>query len=1193
MRKKTGLRIYILGILCILLNCMGKEIADCFCLPVWMDSLGTVLMAYVMGPVCGTIVGITGNVLYAMFYETNILYCLTSVVIGMTVGICAKKGFMDSIFGVLSTAFLVTVLSVTISVPVNYILNQGAIGNVWGDSVSKFLQEFGVHPILSNIVGQFYMDFLDKVITILLLYALICIVRRIRKRQIGHINEKIVGVLLVLLCISGMLAFPVSAAAKEKATRQTGEMPDYSAYIQTIYDGENGIPGGMANDIVQTRDGILWIGTYNGLYRYSGNTFQWMNEMETVKTVNCLYIDEAGRMWIGTNDNGLSICTNQEIVNVVNYENGLPSDSVRCITENSEGYYYVGTTDCLAVLKLSNGLQVWDTLPEVMFAKSVCADNNGNVATVTDEGKLYILRGTEIVEEIGSDKEGEIYTCCIFDEKGNLYIGTSEGGIDVYQITEGGLRKRSSITCDGMERINSLRVSDQGAIFVCGDNGIGYLDGKNNYFGISTVFSQSVEHMIQDYQGNLWFTSSRRGLLCMCPSVFTEVYGEKGLSEDVVNTIVKWKGCLYFGTDSGLDVARETNVTKQTEKLMEELDGVRIRCLFADSNDSLWICTSGMGIWEVSKAGSIRKYDSSTGTLGDKFRTVIETKDGTIVAAGDYGLTYIRNGTVCGAVGTADGLTNPKVLSLYEREDGSILAGTDGNGIFVLRDGVIETSYKKQQGLSSEVILRMVENPEDGGLFIVTVNGLCYQEEDGSIRVLDNFPYYNNYDLVEGRDGKLFVLGSSGIYVVDKADLLKGEKLSYELLDVKKGLRIALTPNSWNYIDEEDTLYLSGNTGVACMNLNGYHIAARSYRMLLQSIQVDGKTYYVEKGETITIPRDAKKIEISPEVVNYSVNDINVSVYLEGYDKEPKVMAVSELNSLVYSGLPSGEYTFHIAILENNSNYVMAENTYPIIKEKEMYDNRWFRIYMIVVAAIFISYITWLLFRTQIQKTIQLQKMEIEQAKNQIRMGNETILTIAKAVDAKDENTSQHSSRVSEYSVMIAKRLGFDGEECERLRQTALLHDIGKIGVPDSVLNKPGKLTDEEYEIMKKHVLMGAEILKNFTLIDRVEEGALYHHERYDGKGYIHGLKGEEIPLYARIIGIADAFDAMTANRVYRKKLDFEYVLEELKKGRGTQFDPKLVDIMLQLVEDGEIDVTQLYQTDGDRKETENNESRG
>ena len=184
----------------------------------------------------------------------------------------------------------------------------------------------------------------------------------------------------------------------------------------------------------------------------------------------------------------------------------------------------------------------------------------------------------------------------------------------------------------------------------------------------------------------------------------------------------------------------------------------------------------------------------------------------------------------------------------------------------------------------------------------------------------------------------------------------------------------------------------------------------------------------------------------------------------------------------------------------------------------------------------------------------------------------------SRTVDAKDVNTSQHSARVAEYSVLIAEELGYDEKSKEQLRKAALLHDIGKIGIPDRILNKPERLTDEEYAIMKSHVVKGAEILKSFTLIEHVEEGALYHHERYDGKGYVHGLKGEEIPLNARIIGIADTFDAMTANRVYRKQLDMDYVLNELEKGRGTQFDPELVDIMLRLIADGKIDIQSLYE---------------
>lgn len=146
------------------------------------------------------------------------------------------------------------------------------------------------------------------------------------------------------------------------------------------------------------------------------------------------------------------------------------------------------------------------------------------------------------------------------------------------------------------------------------------------------------------------------------------------------------------------------------------------------------------------------------------------------------------------------------------------------------------------------------------------------------------------------------------------------------------------------------------------------------------------------------------------------------------------------------------------------------------------------------------------------------------------------------------------------------------------IRQIGLLHDIGKIGVPDSILSKPKKLTEEEYNIMKTHVDIGGEILKDFTHIKNVADGAKYHHERYDGKGYNTGLKGEEIPLTARIIGLADAFDAMTSNRVYRKAISMDHVIDELKKGKGTQFDPSLVDILLGLIGSGRIDVSGINQ---------------
>ena len=482
------------------------------------------------------------------------------------------------------------------------------------------------------------------------------------------------------------------------------------------------------------------------------------------------------------------------------------------------------------------------------------------------------------------------------------------------------------------------------------------------------------------------------------------------------------------------------------------------------------------------------------------------------------------------------------------------------------------------------MILRMEKSSDGEGLFIVTGNSICYMDQNEEIRILDNFPYYNNYDVIHGNDGNLFVLSSAGIYVVDQNALISGANLEYKLLDAKSGLEKALTPNSWNYTDENGNLYLSTDSGVLCINLDNYEIAVRSYRMQIRMVKIDDEKLTVEREQEVYIERGAEKLEILPEIINYSVNTPYISIYLEGYDSEPRIVPQNELTSIVYAGLPVGTYTFRLAVLDSKARNTVVENSYTIIKEKEIYDNYWFAVYMVVVFAMAVAYLTWLFFRTQIQRTLNMHKKELELARNQIEMGNETVLTIARTVDAKDENTSQHSARVAQYSLMIARELGFDEQSCEELKRAALLHDIGKIGIPDSILNKPARLTDEEYKIMKSHVVKGGEILKNFTLIKNVEQGALYHHERYDGSGYVHGLKGEEIPLNARIIGIADAFDAMTANRVYRKKLDLDYVIGELKRGRGTQFDPKLTDIMLELIAKKQINVDEIY---ADSKKTE------
>lgn len=218
------------------------------------------------------------------------------------------------------------------------------------------------------------------------------------------------------------------------------------------------------------------------------------------------------------------------------------------------------------------------------------------------------------------------------------------------------------------------------------------------------------------------------------------------------------------------------------------------------------------------------------------------------------------------------------------------------------------------------------------------------------------------------------------------------------------------------------------------------------------------------------------------------------------------------------------------------------------------------------------TYIASSIYNKIVQQNNAYIKSIDDKQKQLERVTLQTISTIANIIDAKDEYTKGHSYRVAEYSSLLAKELGYDDEKVANVKYIGLLHDIGKIGIPDSILNKPGKLNDSEYAIMRKHAEIGGNILSGNNMINGMDEGAKYHHERYDGRGYPQGLKGEDIPEMARIIGIADAYDAMTSNRVYRKSLSNETVISELKRCSGTQFDPKFAGIFVKMVEEGKLD---------------------
>ena len=414
MKKYKDYQIVLLALLSLLLNFGGKIVADRFRLPMWLDSFGTFLMAYVVGPFCAAIVGAAANILYGFLDPVSFAYSITSIAIALLVGYLAKYGWMRNLFKTMSLSVMLTGVSVVISCILNVIFYNGMTNNYWGDGIIAMLQHWNQPRWLQIIAGEFYVDFVDKVITLGALYFGIKIYRKIKiylpdflvlqeekkpeeldaSSSPGGVTSGSVKSILALLFVASIFALkPANAYATSKK---------FSSYIKTVYNNTNGLPGGESNDIASTGDGILWIGTYAGLYRHNGKEFRLMNEYDSIKTVRCLYADEYGKLLVGTNDNGFSIIENEEIICVCTEKDGLPADSIRCVTSAGDGVYYIGTTAELAVVEPYRTADGWKTgiravIPEVYSAQRLTSNGKGLVAAVASNGEVYLCQNEKLV----------------------------------------------------------------------------------------------------------------------------------------------------------------------------------------------------------------------------------------------------------------------------------------------------------------------------------------------------------------------------------------------------------------------------------------------------------------------------------------------------------------------------------------------------------------------------------------------------------------------------------------------------------------------------------------------------------------------------------------------------------------------------------------------------------------------------
>ena len=796
----------------------------------------------------------------------------------------------------------------------------------------------------------------------------------------------------------------------------------------------------------------------------------------------------------------------------------------------------------------------------------------------------------------------------IYAAESTLYMAEDSGVIHRYDI------KTAAALGDLIvpDQVNKMLYSEaERILFVaCEKNGIYCIDLSSGS-PVTTLAgdldnkSQLVDLMI-DYEGNLWVAShyiGASGVSIITRNALSELLYDDPIWQALnappafdrnVYAVERCGDILYIvSADRIYRYDLTTNKILPDNALMNAIDeyaAVKDREGKARGDDSFTFTYApkdvevfrGKVYFAVSSIGLV-EYDPETEEVTIYDQDYIKNHLGTVVGDPDISLTdtmrSMRSFDDFMVLGYARGIMRfdgesfsvmhigSNVLYINKTKDGKILFDRT-QGLFIVDDDfTTATEIPTEKEITGNRLKFLV----DGDDLYYTLNSRLFrtnpEDGDGSSEEI-TIPFIKG-SIVElakikyvGPDGKTeykYVIGSqTQLYV---ADSLKGDRLTdYELYDATNGLQPIIANTSGYYDEAERKYYLQSTNGIFVYDLDLTRDVPVPVRVDVASVDLDGEHFY---GNTFSIGKDVSRVAFNLSILGFRPNNgYTIHYKLDGVDNDYASFS-DDNRSVFYTNLPGGSYDFHVYVTDEYGQESNAIHIH-LDKEKQLYEQWWFWLIIFLLAGAAVVLGAYLIIRLKTRRSL----------KRQLEYKNitlESIQAIARTIDAKDEYTNGHSIRVGFYSKLIAENMGMSPDEVDNIYYIALLHDIGKIAIPDSILNKPGRLTDEEFTVMKSHTTRGAGILKGISTIPQIIEGAKSHHEKYDGSGYPEGLKGEEIPFVARIICCADCFDAMASKRVYKEPFSLDVILKEFERCSGTQFDPGIAKIVIGMISTGKL----------------------
>ncbi len=798
--------------------------------------------------------------------------------------------------------------------------------------------------------------------------------------------------LLVLLCfgVSGKKAF----ADPDQLNRVLNTGGGYAAsrqipnvgYSSTIYDARNGLPTSDANYILGASDGYIWIAGYSGIIRYDGSTFTRLSTSEGLTNGRGLFEDRKGRIWVGTNDNGV-VVIDGSVSTHLTYRDGLPASSVRTFAEDKEGNVFIGTTAGLCYADKAMNIHVLDDarLNEERILR-LSSDINGIIYGHTKNGLLFSIEHAGISsvytsEDLGMDKITTVLADPYIPNR--LYIGTENSILyhGKYGDTVGQMETIPLKTLGNAHWISY----DCGKIWISSISGAGYLDGSNNIQILDDLpINSGIEMTTSDYQGNLWFASSTQGVMKIVTNNFVDISKASGLPEKVVNSTCLYHDMLYIGTDEGLFILDENGMPAENE-LSAMIGEARVRCIKEGVEDDLWIGTysNDLGLIHLLSDGTISSFSTANGMPNNEIRSITLTGEGTVLACTNGGLAMIKDKWVIRTIEGGDSVKNTVFLTAVQGKDSSIYVGTDGDGLYVI-DGPDILKLGRDDGLTSDVIMKIIRDERNDVLWLVTSNSIEYMK-DGVIKNVSSFPYNNNYDLYFNGSQDMWILSSFGLFCVSTEDMLKDQVSEYRLYTLENGLTNTPTSLSTSALSDDGYLYIPGRTGVCRVNIDRFTGNNVPIKAGLSSVYCDDQEILPDPHGTYFIPSEAGRIKITASVFDYSLLNPEVRLYLEGQEEQGISVLRSDLQPLEYTGLSFGNYDLHIRVMDNSGKTELFSTVFHIVKDPKILEMPAIRFGIFLIVILITGFIVWRVMKSTV---IRRQYDEIRQARDEAERAN-------------------------------------------------------------------------------------------------------------------------------------------------------------------------------------------------------------